>query len=258
MKRLRIFLLTVVGIPLCIILLWFIAIPESLIKSAIEDGLSQYGQLDLNVTLQGLKKGMFFTISAESLDLEIDKTPALKITDIKSRINPFYLVKKQIAFSVNGKLGSGDIRGSFILPGKGHLNINKAELSSIQYLAYAGFKGSGLITADFSVHGDIVDVVFQIPDSHLKSTMIPLLADEYRIIQGVVTLKENSVQVKSISLEADKGYARLKGNIKNGLMNMNLEIMPDTGKLEKYESMLLARYLVSPGYYVIPIKGPML
>jgi hypothetical protein len=41
-------------------------------------------------------------------------------------------------------------------------------------------------------------------------------------------------------------------------MNMNLEVMPISGMLEDYETMLLSRFRVSPGYYVIPIRGPLM
>ena len=74
----------------------------------------------------------------------------------------------------------------------------------------------------------------------------------------VVAIKNNIITFDSVSLEGDKGYARLKGRITNGYMNMALEIMPEAGKLTSLEKMLIGKYIVSPGYYVVPLKGPVM
>jgi len=39
-------------------------------------------------------------------------------------------------------------------------------------------------------------------------------------------------------------------------MNLKLELMPDQDKLSDIESMLIGKYQVSPGYYAIPVRGP--
>ena len=40
-------------------------------------------------------------------------------------------------------------------------------------------------------------------------------------------------------------------------MDLLLELMPDTDQLDTMELMLIGKYIVSPGYYVIPIKRAM-
>ena len=71
-------------------------------------------------------------------------------------------------------------------------------------------------------------------------------------------LQANTIKIPSISLEGDKGYARIKGDITDGFMNLILELMPSTDELQPIESMLISKYQISPGYYVIPIEGPLL
>lgn len=260
MTRFRNFLYLAISIPVLIILIWLIALPDSLIKTAIEDSISSHRKPNINASIKGLRKGIFFTVYADSLDLKIDRTTALRITDISSRINPLYLLKKQFAFSIKGKIGTGDIEGFFKLPDKGSLKIDRAEINAIPYLASAGLEGNGLISADLNLTDNIIDVIFKIPDADIQGLAMgmPLPISSFRKIQGALSVKENTITITSISLEGDRGYARLKGNITNGFMNLVLELMPSAGKLNSIESTLMSRYRISPGYYVISIKGPLL
>ena len=249
--------------------MWIFALPDNLIKAAVEDSISSSGKTEIKATIHGLRKGMFFNVYAESLDLSIGGTTALRFTDISCRVNPLYLFKKKLVFSVTGKMGSGNIKGFLKFPvfsgesdepEKGNLKIERAEISAIPYLASAGFEGNGLISAELNLNKNFIDATFKIPDAdiHLSSRGLPLLLRSFHKIQGALSLKDNTVYVKSISLEGDKGYARLKGNIKNNFMNLALEVMPVKGKLNQIESIFIKRYQASPGYYIIPIKGPLI
>jgi type II secretion system protein N len=257
MNRLRYFFYAVVFIPLVAILVWYFAIPENIIRSSIEDSISQHLGSGVNASINGFDKGLFFTVDADSLDFTVNNTPVLRITDISGRLNPLQVFQKKLAFSVRGKMGTGNIDGDFQFPGNGTLTIDSADINAITYLASAGLKGRGFLSADLYMKDYTLDAVFHIPDADIEGMPmgVPLPMNEFKNIQGAVSVKENAVTIKSISLEGDKGYVRLKGDIINGNMNMNLEIMPTAGSLEKYETMLLARFKVSPGYYVIPIKG---
>ncbi len=260
MTRVRTFLYPTIGIPVFIILLWFIALPDSVIKNSIEDSISNQGRINLSPSLNGIRKGLFFTVYADSLELKINKKSALIITDISGRINPLYLFKKQFAFSVKGKMGTGDVEGDFKLPESGSLKIDKAEFSAVPYLTSAGLQGKGLISAIFTLKNNIVDAIFEIPDAdiHSSTQAIPLPVTSFRKIQGALQIQGTTIRITSISLEADKGYARLKGDVINGNMNLILELMPSAGKLEPVESMLIGKYQVSPGHYIIPIKKSIL
>ncbi len=260
MTRFRNFLYLVISIPVFIILIWSLALPDSLIKTTIEDSISSRGKPNINASIKGLRKGVFFTVYADSLELKIGKTPALRITDISSRINPLHLLKKQFAFSIKGKIGTGDIEGFFKLPNSGSLKIDNAELNAIPYLASVGLEGSGLISANLNLKNNTIDVIFRIPDADIQGSAMgmPLPISSFHKIQGALILKENTIKVTSISLDGDRGYARLKGDVTNGFMNLILELMPSAGELNSVESMLISKYQISPGYYVIPIEGPLL
>ena len=260
MTKLRNPLFLIISIPVFILLLWLIALPDSVIKTTIENSISNNGRLNINPSIKGLRKGLLFTVYADSLELKIDKKTALIITDISGRINPLYLLKKLVAFSIRGKIGTGNIKGFFKLPESGSLKIDKAEFSSIPYLASAGLQGKGLISARLNFKNNIIDAVFEIPDAdiHSSTMAIPMPISSFRKIQGALQLQGNTIKITSISLDSDKGYARIKGEVINGTMDLGLELMPSAGKLEPIESILISKYQISPGYYIIPIKGPIL
>lgn len=248
-----------VGFPLFIILVWFFAVPDSLIKSNIEDSISNNGKLDASASIKGLKKGLFFTVHIDSLELNINKTPAVTITDISAKINPLYLLKKYFAVSVKAKIGAGDIEGSFKLPETGTLKIDNVEINDIPYLASAGISGRGIISALLNLKNNVAEVTFKIPDADIQALLmgIPLPVSSFNKIHGAFQAENNTIRVTSISLEGDRGYARLKGDITNGFMNLVLELMPVANGLTPEESMLISKYQISPGYYVIPIEGPL-
>jgi len=260
MIKLRNILYAVTGIPVFIVLIWFFAIPDNLIKEKIEDSISRPGKIKITASITGLRKGLLFNVYADSLDIKVDKTPALRITDISGRINPLFLLKKQFAVSIKGKIGTGDINGSFKLPGQGNMKIDRVEIDAIPYMTSIDMKSNGFISASLNLKDNTLYGEFEIPDFNIQDSayiMIPFISSFHKI-QGAFFLKGNTIKVDSVSLEGEKGYARIKGDITNGSMNLILELMPSADELEPIESMLIGKYQISPGYYVIPIKGSLL
>ncbi len=260
MNAVRYTLLIVIAVPCLIILVWFFAIPDDYLQTSLENTIAEHSTSDIDITMTGFRKGLFFSTHADTLDVIMNKKPLLRVTDLKSSIHPLDSARRKRAFSVQGNIGNGSIQGVFNLPDSGTLTINKADLKAIPYLKSLGIVAEGLLSGEIIIKGDTADILFQIPHAELKETALGelLTLKTFQNIQGALMVKGNTVMIKSVSLEADKGYARLKGEISNGVMNMILEVMPEPGRLESFESMLLANYLVTPGYYVIPIEGPLL
>ncbi|MBI5098236.1 MAG: type II secretion system protein GspN [Nitrospirae bacterium] len=259
MFKLRNILYFIIGFPVFIILVWLFAVPDNLIQYKIEAAISNTGQGNVRASLKGFTKGLFFTVHADSLDLDFDKTPALTITNLAGCFNPRYLIKKQLAFSFKGKMGTGDINGLLKYPADGEIKIEKTELNAIPYLTHIGIETNGYISANILLKNKSVQITFRIPDLDIqKSAVIIPFINSFRRVQGVLSVTGNAIRFDSVSLEGEKGYARLKGDIKNRFMNLSLELMPSMDKLNTIESMLIGKYIVSPGYYVIPVKGPLL
>jgi type II secretion system protein N len=243
-----------------ILLVWYVSIPDDLLKEEIEDSVSNSQDLNINASVKGFKKGLFFTFNAEGLDLKRGDIPVLSVTDISGRLNPLYLLKKELALSIKGKIGTGDIVGHFKLPAYGSMSIKNASLISIPYLTGIGIESNGYISADILLKENAVQVVFEVPDLDIKdpdSMTIPFITS-IRRIQGAFSIKGGTIKLDSTSLEGEIGYARLKGSVKNGLMDLVLELMPSPGRVKQAELMIIEKYMVSPGYYVIPLKGPLM
>jgi len=259
MKLLRYSLLILAAIPVFIILIWFFAVPDTLIKEKIEESISGKGQGNISGTITGFQKGIFFSARADTLEVTLDDMPALTITELEGSFNPRQLLSGRLVFSIKGRIGTGTVTGTLRYPADGEINIETAELSSIPYLTRAGIESGGYVSSGITIKDNNARIEFRIPDLAIRggTSVIPFI-ESFHKTQGVVTVTGNDVMVESVSLEGDKGFARLKGEIRNGAKDLSLELMPEMNKLISLESMLISRYQVSPGYYVIPVKGQLM
>ena len=252
---LRNILYAIIFTAVLIIIFWYFAIPDDLIRAKIEESLSGLNNHDIKVSADDIKKGFFFSVHAKNIQLQIRDKPAFSVTELTARINPLYIIKKQIAFSIEGRMGSGSVSGSFIFPGGGSLRIKDAELDSIPYLQSLGIKSTGIISAHLTIRDNNAKVVFEIPDLNIQeyNKMPSPLLSTFHTVQGVLNIVNENIRIDSLGLEGEKGYARVKGDISAGFMNLTLELMPSAGELSPAELMLIDRYLQSPGYYIIPL-----
>jgi hypothetical protein len=238
--------------------MWIIVVPVDLMKEKLESAVAGSAISNMSLSVKGLRKGIFFTLSADSLDLNTDNRPALKITDITGGFSLRYLTERKLGFDIKGKIGTGDVSGILKLPLEGSIKATRAELSEIPYLRRFDIVIHGHVSSDMKIRGNMLKIIFNVPDLYIddSASVIPLL-NTFRKLQGALSVKENILQVDSISLEGEKGYARLKGGITNNIMDLSLELMPAADKLNTLESMVIGKYIVSPGYYVVPIRGPL-
>ena len=255
--KIRTVLYLIIGVPVFLSLVWLFVIPTSLIQERIEDAIASSGNGELSLSVSGLRKGIFLNLYAENLTLELDQKPALEIVDFRMNFTPRHLSDFRLAFEINGDMSGGKVHGTVQLPLDGTIYIEQAELNDIPYLKRTGIDIYGHMSSEISLKGDSVKAVFQIPDLNIRDsviTVIPLI-NSFRKMQGALSLTGNNLKVDSVSLDGDKGYARLKGTITNGNMDLSLEMMPEANKLNAMESMLIGKYIISPGYYVVPIRG---
>lgn len=246
------------GITIFLLLIWNVAVPDDLIREGLEDAVRRSGNGSLRLSIEGLKKGIFLTLHADSLNLQIDNEPALHVTDFSGRCSLRYLTGGELAFAIKGRIGTGDVYGILKLPLNADIKIAGAELNAIPYLRQFNIDIMGRVFSDITMDGHTARVVFKVPDLNIddSGSVIPLL-NTFSSLQGAMSLRADTIKIDSISLNGDKGYARLQGNITSNVMDLTLELMPYAGKLSDMESMLIGKYIVSPGYYVIPIKGPL-
>jgi|Deesub1362A_J573_1020465.scaffolds.fasta_scaffold00721_3 type II secretion system protein N len=245
------------------ILIWLIAIPEEVIEAGIQRAISEPLEEGLRVSINGLKKGPLFTVHMDSIRIEKDGEEIVEIKGLVSRLDSLDPLNRRLKLSLRGRIGDGGINGEVTFPvirGTGQtgiFNITRVDLGSIPYLINRGLDGDGHLSAVIRISEEGVNIEFSVPDLEIRDPGIfalPLL-ETFHHVQGAITIRDERIQIESIGLEGDKGYARLKGRIMGDSMNLRLELMPYPEKLTQVEAMLISRYEVSPGYYEIPIKG---
>jgi len=258
MRKIKTTLLLLLSLPLFFMLFWIFAVPGDVVRERIEKEINQTQGADLSVAFNGFRKGPFFNLAIDSLELYIADMPLLTINDVSARPSLSNILMGQLALSLTGKLGSGNILGVLAYPEGSMLRIVEADIGSVTYLKKLGIQGSGHLSAeaDLDLKTDSVKVTFQIPDLniHKSEVVIPLIETFHRI-QGSFSITGNRIELDSVSLEGEKGYARLIGEITNGIARLKLEVMPEADKLSSLETMLITKYFVSPGYYVVPLEG---
>jgi type II secretion system protein N len=192
-------------------------------------------QLRLLPLLMGkVRLGASASIGAGRLDLEYGvtgaKALALDINGISLADIPFF--KTVLGATAGGSLWSqGDVsRGPKGLNGELKLEIKQLEFSGVKLGA------------------------FPLPDAaNLRA-------------QGMIKVTNGSARLESFTLQGEGVYMRLSGNLPSGAnaagapLDLSLEIMPKAEFLEKQKLafLLLAKFMVSPGVYKVPIRGTLL
>jgi type II secretion system protein N len=257
MKKISYLLYAAGAFIIYVMLMWYFSVPPHLIEDELERTISESLGTDIRVEISGFNKGPFFTMHFNDLDIYRIEDHALNVSNISVRVNPMYFYNKHLTFTLDGSIGNGYIEGKFELPDGGTIKAGNVDLGSIDYLQGLGVSSAGSITASSILSNDSFETKFKVENFSIESSFlnfIPLISS-FRTVQGLITVKGNDVTISSLTFEGDKGYARAKGNIMNGSMDMVFELMPETGMLEDFEKMLIKQYESSPGYYVIPYKG---
>jgi hypothetical protein len=164
--------------------------------------------------------------------------------------------------SLDGRIGAGHFSGDAILS-KNMITVNidfmQASLMDMQFLKISGIRGTGDVSGKFTLIDQKGHLEFLVKDAGIEPAVfagvtVPL--NFFNTIKGSLDIEGNTFDLASVSLEGRHIFARLKGVIKDNVMDLRMEVMPQKSFLEN--PLFLSqvdRYQVSPGYYVIPVKG---
>jgi type II secretion system protein N len=250
-------LIALTAIPVIFWGIW-IAVPETSIQSIIENSISSN---KLSLEVKGVKKGLFYNLSVDNLTLKSSGEQLVSLTNIHSRVNPLSLIMLRLNLSFNGGIGGGTISGhTSLIKNKMQigLDIKKANISDIPLFKLIGVQGTGTISGRLTMVDDTGHVEFVAKDSSFEPAIfsgvkVPL--NFFHITRGSIDIKENIINVISVALEGKDIYARLKGVVKDAVMDLNMELMPGMSFIENPLFLAgLEKYKISPGYYVIPVK----
>lgn len=254
--------IAVIAIPLVLIGLWLVAVPEAWIIRHMEDALGRQG---MKVRIMGFSKGLLYNFSVGQMHVSTEKDfPIVSVNDLHAGIDflSFLKFKPQLDFS--GSVNDGRVYGVIGLRGQGtgggrtiNVNGDGININGIPALERFGVRGDGNLGFDLHLMDDTGEARFSIREARFEGAFsgvdfLPL--DLFQSVRGTLTI-EKTITVKSLTLEGRGVYARVNGNIKGNSLNMKIELMMDSSfGLEPVLAKVLGEYRVSPGYYVIPFS----
>ena len=245
---------------LIIIGLWLIVLPEDLILSRINATLKED---NLSLAIPGFKKGPFFTFHAPVLQLKKGDTVLLTMGALTGSINPLSLVLMRLPLSFSGSMGGGAMEGHVDLlhwHERFNLSVDKAEIEQSALLSTLGLSGEGVLSGSVTAREKCFECKFEIREARFTGALygFPIPPDCFHTVRGLIRANGNDLRIDSLWMEGHGLNARLKGIVKGRHADLTLEIMKDSSFVDS--SMLLQlieRFKVSPGYYVVPVKGEM-
>ncbi len=254
----RYLLFFLIIISLIVIGLWIIAISEETMKDAIESSLRTE---TLSIKITGLKKGLFYSLSIDRVELKGKNGSLFYIEDVSGKIDPLYLFLLRHESSFSGKIQRGIISGNLhISRNKRRINItlDNVDIKDIPYLKSIGLKGAGMLNVKAVIENNHGDIKFDVNNTQFETFSFSGIAVPMEIFnraKGLVNIRGDVIEINSFSLEGTDIYGRVKGTIKNNTADLSLEIMPEASARDKFFMLaLIEKYKVSPGYYLIPIK----
>jgi len=251
-------IIALAAVPVVIWCIW-IAFPATAIESIIEDSAKDY-MIDLEV--QGLQKGLFYDLSIDNVMLKSSSQELFSLNNIKGRINPLSLIMLRLSLSYDGTVGRGPISGNMNRAGKEmqmELVFKDAEMNEVPFFKSFGIRGTGTISGRLTMmndkgHIDFATNAASFEPADFSGVKVPL--NFFNTVTGSVDITGNIINIVSVTLEGRDIYARLKGVIKDRVADLNMELMPGKSFLENpLVRIELDRYRISPGYYIIPIRG---
>jgi type II secretion system protein N len=191
---------------------------------------------------------------------------------IRLRLLP--LLMGRVRLGAYALAGNGRLDLEYGLNGREMLSLDSSGITLADIPLFASVLG-GRVNGDLWIRGNVVrgekglngqvklEVrrlgfsgirlgAFQLPD-----------ADNLRS-QGMIRISDGRIRIESLTLQGEGVYMRVSGNItRNAVdapLDLKLEIMPTPGFMERQKLvfLLLARFMVSPGNYRMPIHGTLL
>ncbi len=257
MKRLALALIVfILAMPF---LVWHVVISEEAIVNLLR-GLAGNGPID--VRFEGLKKGMFFSVTSEKSQLVYRKTNELILTidNLRLSINTISVFTFRPTVQLRAYIKDGLVNGSVRLTGQRalHLNGRDVELSDLRGLSFLGLSGNGMVIFEVEHVQGTNNFRFRISNAKLSplvrgAVTIPL--NLFHTLRGTGSVVGDKVDIKSIAMEGNGINALIKGVLTKDSSDINLEIMTHSGfeQLPLLEG-LLGRFKRSPGYYVVPYR----
>lgn len=275
MSRLRSFvrgLALLLGGLVLFMALVYLFFPAGRINAFIDQALSAQGLKLAPAARKTLLPGLVW----KDAELASEQGALIRFSQLKIRPLLLPLLLGRPALHGAATIGAGHLVVDYRLTGREVLalqadGIGLGELPFFQSVLAARAGGTLRSTGSVTRGAKGLNGEFQLEVKQLELSGVKLgafsLPDVSRLTaQGMVRVTDGRARLESFTLQGDGIYMRLSGdlppvnNIANAPLNLVLEIMPKPEFLDaqKLVFMLLAKFIVSPGVYRVPIRGTLL
>lgn len=246
-----------------IIGLWYIAIPEGLIKERIEESFLSSG---IKVEAEGLEKG-FFSLTIDRMLLTGKDTPSLVhpfiISNLEARFDFPSLLGLDPSIIINAPFAGGSLKGNYS-PFRNLLSLT-IDNSKIEEMGFiSGIDGKGIISGNGFIYLKESRGAFRF---NITNVSIKDITDKgfvplslFNAVRGFIEFDRDAMRIPSLSLEGKGIYGRIRDarfisrdfRFLDGLM----EIMVNSDfPMPQLIELGLLRYRKAPGYYLIPLRS---
>jgi type II secretion system protein N len=237
---------------------WLIAVPEDLIAEKLEGSLRRWG---LDVEPVGFRKGFFYNFTIDGLDIKRSGERLVAVDDVSGKLDLPSLLLLKAVVPFEGRTGGGALKGRAEIKKGGYaltLNVKGAELGETGIFELTGLRAGGLLSGKLDVRDNSGRARFFVNPLRLEPVSVmgaQLPLNMFDTMRGALYLKGEYVEIESLALEGRGVYARVKGEMKSGNLDIKLEFMPEEEVMpDALLSSLMGKYRVSRGHYSIPIK----
>lgn len=250
----------------------YLFFPSGRINAVIDQALSSQG-LSL---APGARKTIVPGLAWNNVVLASEQGALIRLTQLRVRPLLLPLLSGRLVLRSGAVIGTGRLDLDYGVTGREVVTL-KADgigLGDIPFFqtvlaAKAGgtLRSSGRITRGAKgVSGEFQLDVKQLELSGVKLGAFALPDVSRLTSQGMARVTDDTARLESFTLQGDGIYMRLSGdlpmsaNAATAPLNLQLEIMPKPEFLDsqKLVFLLLAKFMVSPGVYRVPIRGTLL
>lgn len=258
------------GAALALFLIFvYIFLPVGRINALIARTLSAQGLL----LEPGAHKTVLPGLAWENGVIASDRGALVRFNLLRVRPLLLPMLSGKLSLHSEARFGNGLLVLEYSASGKDALTLaaDGISLGEIPFFqtalsARAGglLKSSGhLIRGAKGVNGELRLEVSQLELSGVKLGAFALPDVRRLASQGMVKVTDGRARLESFTLQGDGIYMRLSGDVPQGAqaanapLNLMLDIMPKPEFLDsqKLVFLLLAKFMVSPGVYRVPIRG---
>jgi type II secretion system protein N len=254
------------------LLFFYLLLPTARIDAVVAQILSRQG---LTLT-PAVHKTILPGLAWDKMLLSSEQGPLLSCERLRIRALLLPLFIGRAVAAVEAQIGAGHLDVRYALNGKAALELAADGISLAEipfFKSVLGARTAGTLWSRGTLQrsakglsGDLKLEIKQLEFAGVKLGAFPLPDAANLKTQGMIRVNDGKARLESFTLEGDGIYMRLSGDVPSGAdaavtpLDMSMEIMPKPDFLEKQKLvfMLLAKFMVSPGVYRVPIRGTLL